>query len=284
VNAENLAASQMGLYYSSDAGVTWHMATVSDGSQVLQSPNASGDNGGGSPVTSVVWNPVRQSFYAAIAGHGYYASADGMNWSRLAAQPGAGLTPSACPTSPGAGSTSCPMLRGTLAVQPATGDMFALTVDFSDQDEGLYQDVCALSGAACGNPTVSFGTKLNSAPLEQGNGSTVIPQGDYNLALAAAGSGTDTALYVGTVDLYRCTLAGGCALRNTTNAQNGCTNPAMVAPAQHALAVLATSGGPLLYVGNDGGLWRSTDGVAETGAACSLYDATHFQNLNAALG
>jgi hypothetical protein len=285
VNAENLSASQMGLYYSSDAGVTWHMATVEDGSQVLQSPTANGNNGGGSPVTSVVWNPVRQSFYAAIAGHGYYASADGMNWSRLASQPGAGLTLSACPTAAAAGSSSCPMLRGTLAVQPATGDMFALTVDFSGQDQGLYQDVCALNGTACANAAVSFATRLNSAPLERGNGSTAIPQGDYNLALAAAAAGTDTVLYVGTVDLYRCTLAGGCALRNTTNAQNGCTNPAMVAPAQHALAALATAAaGPLLYVGNDGGLWRSADGAAETGAPCSLYDATHFQNLNAALG
>ena len=284
VNAENLSASQMGLYYSNDAGVTWHMATVMDGSQVLQSPTANGNNGGGSPVTSVVWNPVRQSFYAAIADHGYYASADGVNWSRLANQPGIGLTTTACPATPGAGNPACPMLRGTLAVQPATGDMFALTVDFSDQDQGLYQDVCALNGTACGNATVSFGTKLNSAPLEQGNGSAAILQGDYNLALAAAASGTDTVLYAGTVDLYRCTLASGCTLRNTTNAQNGCTNPAMVAPAQHALAALPTSGGPLLFVGSDGGLWRSTDGAAESGAPCSLADATHFQNLNAALG
>jgi len=41
---------------------------------------------------------------------------------------------------------------------------------------------------------------------------------------------------------------------------------------------------PLLYFGNDGGLWRSTDGVDQTGAVCAASDATHFQNLNGGLG
>jgi hypothetical protein len=228
----------------------------------------------------VVWNAARQRFYAAVQYHGYYQSADGATWTRLPNQPGAGLSLSACPTNPGtSGSASCPIFRGVLAVQPVTGDTFALTVDSANRDQGFYQDVCALNGSACGKTSVSFGNVLNAAPLEQVSG--VIAEADYNLALAAAPSGTDTLLYVGTTDLYRCSLAAGCALRNTTNAENGCTTPALVAPSQHALAALA---GGLLYLGNDGGLWRSTDGVAETGAACSPSDASHFQNLNAGLG
>ncbi len=71
-----------------------------------------------------------------------------------------------------------------------------------------------------------FGTKLASAALEEGSGSTVIAQADYNLALAAAPLGADTVLYVGTIDLYRCSVAAGCVLRDTTNAENGCLNPA----------------------------------------------------------
>ena len=39
-----------------------------------------------------------------------------------------------------------------------------------------------------------------------------------------------------------------------------------------------------LFVGNDSGLWRSMDGVAESGPVCSPSDASHFQNLNGALG
>ncbi len=76
----------------------------------------------------------------------------------------------------------------------------------------------------------------------------------------------------------------GCVLRNTTNAANGCAAPAKVAPAQHAIAAVATGSQPLVYLGNDGGLWRSTDGVNQQGAPCSADDATHFQNLNSGLG
>ncbi len=285
VNAESTANTQMGLYYSTDAGLTWHMGTLLDGSQTVQSPQNAGTNGGGNAVTSVVWNPVRGSFYAAVRYHGYYTSTDGVTWTRLAHQPGTGLTTAACPTNPGAsGNPACPIFRGALAVQAVSGDMFALTVDGANRDQGLFQDACALTGRTCGNNAVTFSNALNAAPLEAGSGSTVIAEADYNLALAAAASGTDTILYVGATDLFRCSLAAGCTLRNTTNAQNGCTNPAMVAPAQHALATLTTGGVPLLFVGNDGGLWRSLDGVNETATPCSLDDATHFQNLNGGLG
>jgi hypothetical protein len=289
VNAASGTASVMGLYYSTDNGVTWFMSTIMDGSQVLQSPALTvGDPG--RAATAVVWNPVRKSFYAAVRYHGYYQSADGVTWTRLVNQPGTGLSLTACPTAPGTiGSASCPIFRGALAVQPNTGDIFALTVDSGNVDQGLWQDVCALSGTSCSGTTVTFSTRLNSSPLEVGSGSSVIQQADYNLTLAAAPSGPngptqDTLLYAGTVDLYRCSLAAGCVLRDTTNAVNGCAAPAQVAPAQHAIATLATSAQPLVYLGNDSGLWRSTDGVDEQGTPCSADDATHFQNLNGGLG
>ncbi len=290
VNSPDATNSVMGLYYSTDAGVTWHMSTVMDGSQIVQTPQPSGGDLGGRAATAVVWNPVRQRFYAAIRYHGYYESADGATWTRLAHQPGPGLTTTACPTAPGnIGSASCPIFRGALAVQVTTGDTFALTVDSSNRDQGLWQDVCALSGANCSNAAITFGEQLPTSSLEIGNGSSVIPQADYNLALTAVTSGTsgstpDTLLYAGTIDLYRCSLASGCVFRNTTNAVNGCAAPAQVAPAQHAVAALATVAQPLIYVGNDGGLWRSTDGVNQQASPCSPDDATHFQNLNAGLG
>ena len=85
-----------GLYYSADAGLTWRMAAVYDGSQVVQQPTATIT--GGVPATSVVWNTQRSRFYAALRGHGYYSSADGATWTRLSQQPGAGLTTANCPT------------------------------------------------------------------------------------------------------------------------------------------------------------------------------------------
>jgi hypothetical protein len=289
VNAEDTNDSVMGLYYSTDAGVTWHMSTIMDGSQIVQAPQPPGVDRGRA-ATAVAWNPVRQRFYAAIRYHGYYESADGVTWTRLMHQPGTGLTTTACPTAPGTqGSATCPIFRGTLAVQATTGDTFALTVNSGNADQGLWQDICALSGPNCTNGSVTFGRQLSSSPMEAGSGSTVIPQADYNLALTAvpsgpSGSTQDTLLYAGTIDLYRCSLTAGCVLRNTTNAIDGCAAPARVAPAQHAIAALATTGQPLIYLGNDGGLWRSTDGVNQQAAPCSADDVTHFQNLNGGLG
>ena len=287
VSAPDPNNSVRGLYYSTDGGVTWQMATVRDGSQTVQTPLPSGQNQGGNAVTSVVWNSIRARFYAAVRYHGYYESLDGITWTRLTQQPGPSLTLTACPTNPGAtGNPACPIFRGALAVQAVTGDLFALTTDGGNNDQGLWQDVCAFSGSSCA-AAVSFSQRLVSTPLEQGNGSSVIPQADYNMALAAVPSVTsggtpDTLLFVGTSDLFRCSLAAGCTLRNTTNATNGCGASAGVAGAQHAIAAISTPS--LLYLGNDGGLWRSTDGVNQQATPCSPDDATHFQNLNSGLG
>jgi hypothetical protein len=286
------ANSVMGLYYSTDAGVTWHMSTLMDGAQIVQRPLATGAlRSGGNAVTSVLWNPVRRRFYAAIRYHGYYESPDGITWTRLTHQPGPGLTNTACPANTDApGSQGCPLFRGALAVEPISGDMYALTVGPGNTDQGLWRDVCAGNASTCGNP-ISFSQQLAGTSLE-GSAGGVIPQGGYNLTLAAvpsaSGSDQTTLLFAGTVDLYRCALdasgAGCAAMRNTTNVLNGCATQARVAPAQHALAVRSTSGGPVLLIGNDSGLWRSNDGVDQQATPCSADDASHFENLNSGLG
>ena len=282
VNATDATNSVMGLYYSTDAGVTWQMSVIMDGSQVVQTPLPVGGNRGGNAATAVVWNAVRQRFFAAVRYHGYYQSADGVNWTRLTAQPGAGLTAAACPAA--AASVGCPMFRGALAVHGVTGDMFALTVDANNVDQGLWQDVCAASGGGCSG-AVTFAKRLGRDALDVGG---EILQGDYNLALAVApvvsGSSVDTVIYVGTEDVYKCSLAAGCVLRNTTHAVDGCAAPARVAPAQHAIAVAETGVQELVYLGNDGGIWRSVDGINQQGPVCSADDATHFDNLNGGIG
>lgn len=285
-------AAEAGLYYSSDAGQTWHLSTIEDGpNQVIQSSQTTVPSVfPGVPVTSLVWNPMRQVFFAAVQYHGYYQSPDGMTWTRMANQPGTVLTAGNCPFY--TQSNSCAIFRGVLAVQPATGDMFALTVGTNsldtteDTDEGLWQDVCnADADGSCTNPVVQFGTKISDTALDDTSGNGTIPLGAYDLALAAVPSGADTLLFAGTQDIFRCSLTAGCAWRNTTNTAS--CNSGHVAPAQHAIAFLAPPAGqtlPLLYFGNDGGLWRSADGVNQTGAACSTSDAAHFQNLNSGLG
>ncbi len=281
------SASVPGLYYSTDAGITWRMSTLYDGASVVQQPIFTAQRG--NPATSVVWSAARASFIAAVRFHGYYASTDGATWTRLAAQPGAGLTTANCPVNPGStGSPACPLYRGALAVQPATGDLYALSVDSANGDQGLWQDLCAMtSTGACATRSPVWSTRLDAAAFESGSDAT-IAQGRYNLVLSAApAANAGTLLLAGTQDLYRCALSAAapsaCTWRNTTNTANGCATPAGVAPAQHAIATLTLNAGALVLLGNDGGLWRSTDGIAQTGAACSAADASHFDNLNPAI-
>jgi hypothetical protein len=291
----NQGQSVLGIYYSLDLGQSWMMATITDGAgSLVQSPQmdflsceaAISPEPCGNAVTSVVWNPMRQRFYAAVRFHGYYESPDGQTWTRLESQPGANLTAAMCPAYQGTegtpGSEACPIYNGVLAVQPVTGDTFALTTDINNKDQGLWRDVCAPASDACSSSTISF-TQINDAALDTGG---VIPQADYDLSLAAApyqqGTTQDTLLFAGTADIYRCDLGAGCPWRNTTNTTaSGCANSAQVAPAQYAIEA-TFSGRGLLYFGNDGGLWRSINGVEQTGPPCAPSDADAFENLNGA--
>ena len=285
VNAESPLSSYQGLYYSTDSGATWRLATINDGAgSTVQGPSAVFAKPNGNGAVAVVWNPVRKLFIAAVRFHGYYQSADGETWIRMAAQPGLGLTTAFCPTNPGfTGSPDCPIFRGSLAVNPQTGDTFAWTVDENNQDQGLWQDKCTIRGGSCSNQTIAFAQRWNTAPLEADTlqGPATIVNGDYDLVLAAVPFEQDTLLLAGDDDLWKCSLAAGCVWRNTTHA-NTCMS-AKVAAYQHAIAWNPAN--PLeVFIGNDGGLWRSTDAVNEGGPACSADDAGHYQNLNGGLG
>jgi hypothetical protein len=295
VNADWPGQSYEGLYYSSDSGATWSLARITDGAAGdVQGPSSSDAFAlpDGNAATAVVWNPVRQLFVAAVRYHGYYQSADGITWTRMTNQPSAKLMTSAglCPTNPGnTGSTACPIFRGVLAVNPQTGDTFAWTVDIDNQDQGIWQDLCAASAGACTNLSITFAqqwqTQTSPATLETSTllGPATIVNGDYNLALAAVPSGQETTLLAGANDLWKtnCPYSQGCRWRNTTNSTVGFC--AQVGEYQHSLAWNVSN--PLeIFVGNDSGLWRSTDAIGETGTACSASDATHFQNLNGSLG
>ncbi|HUV68207.1 MAG TPA: choice-of-anchor D domain-containing protein [Terracidiphilus sp.] len=289
VNADLAGKSYEGLYYSPDSGATWHLATITDGGgNIVEGPLATFASPDGNAATSVAWNPVRKLFVAAVRFHGYYQSSDGMTWTRMSAQPGAGLTVAACPHNAGSiGSIACPIFRATLAVNPSSGDTFAWTVDANDQDQGLWQDQCNLSSGVCASQSISFAKQWSTASLETNTpqGAATIANGSYTLALAAVpaglGAGQDTLLMAGANDLWKCSLAMGCVWRNTTNATT-CLS-AQVGEFQHVLAWNAAN--PLeMFVGNDSGLWRSMDAIGESGQACSPADASHFQDLNRNLG
>src|SRR6202012_3034784 len=118
---------------------------------------------------------------------------------RLANQPGLNLTTAYCPSNAGStGSPACPIFRGTVAAQPATGDLFALTVDENNIDQGLWQDACNLTSGGSASGTVQFATQIPDTPLDAVTGDGTIPNGGYTLALSAVPAATDTLLFVGT--------------------------------------------------------------------------------------
>ena len=271
-----------GLYYSTNAGVTWNRATLTDGSIAAS-------------ATSVIYNPsqgTNGTFYAFIRRHGLYSSTDGINFA-LATQPTAGLTPTNCPVSSNA--TTCPIYRGELAVVPGRNEMYAWVVDGqydfngipTPVDDGIWQ---SLNGGASWTQIPDNGI-TNCGDVAGGCG---VEQGWYNLALAAIPDGTTaTDVYAGAVNLYKCTLASGSAACTQTNNDwinlthvYGCSPlaaPAHVHPNQHGIAFTVAGTTTPGYFAHDGGISRTLDGYAglETGS-CS--GTNQFDSLSQTLG
>jgi hypothetical protein len=268
--------SATGLFYSQDAGQTWQLATIADGpEQTLQSPVLEKT---GVVALAVVWNPMRGIFVAALRNHGFYSSPDGVTWTRMANQPGGTALSGISCRFPG--SPNCPIYSAALAVQPGTGDMFALAADQNNKDIGLWEDVCGASGGACSTQTPAFGKQIGIAnALETGPG--VIAGASHTLWLEAVSSANDTLLFAGTQDVFRCSLAAGCVWRNATNV-NTCATRTQVGPNQHGVAWVANTSA--FFFANDRGLWRTRDALNQQQAVCSSDDATHFDNLNETLG
>src|SRR4051812_41748321 len=104
---ENPVTTNRGLYYSTDAGLTWRVAAVSDSGVTTTTAS----------VTSVAYSTAAGGFFAAIRFHGFYFSPDGINWSRLPNQPGPGLSAALCPPQAVLPS-GCPIYRGEIAIVP----------------------------------------------------------------------------------------------------------------------------------------------------------------------
>ena len=306
-NAETPNQSLRGIYYSTDAGVSWHYAHVKD---ALTGPDITPAS-----TPSVIYNPVANRFYAAVRFHGIYSSADGVTWLRLpdANQPGTGLTSAACPTTT-ATPSACPIFRGQFAVKPgSSGDMYVIYVDSNEVNQGLYfVKATAANGAAptwqqitttgtCRNAQgalCTIGTGNNSVSdtgIEEStqSRSRVLIQGAYNLWLAAVPNGSDTDLMVGTRNVYKCTITatnptcanstpGSFAWKNLTHVYecSPIAAPAHVHPDQHGFDFLV-SDPTKMFFGNDGGVYRSLSRAGNDGS-CNAQ--SNFDNLNSNLG
>jgi hypothetical protein len=266
---ETATDGRFGIFYSTDAGQTWIFATFHDGSLGVAPWS----------VSSIVYNPTQHLFYAAVGFQGIYSSADGATWTRLASQPGAGLSLSNCPTY---FSTTCPIFRGALTIRPGADEMYAWYVDRNSKDQGIYkttnggQTWVALNEAGitnCGD-VAGCGTE----------------QGFFNLVLSAVpqpNGGTD--LYAGAVNLFKCSITsanptcGSSPFLNLTHAY-GCSpigSMAHVHPDQHAIE-FAPGNPQIVYFGNDGGIYRSLNATSLSSGNGGT--ANPFDNLSGTMG
>ena len=277
---ENPADANRGIYYSIDSGASWNYAIVKDGSAIADPAS----------VSDVVYNAAAGEFFAAVSLHGTYSSADGINWSRLATQPGA-LGATSCPAHI-ASPNVCPLYRGELTVVPSRpgpvgkGEMYAWYVDSNDNDGGIWTST---------DGGMSW-TQLNESGITSCGdlfGGCGTEQGTYNLALVAVPNGTATDLYAGAVNLYKCTIsvispncggAGSGTFINLTHVY-GCSSIAKVHPAQHSMAFMLINNNAqdVMYFANDGGLYRALDGYTGlVGGTCG--ENNSFDSLNGTLG
>jgi len=271
--------SGQGLYYSNDYGASWHAATVKDG-------------GAGTiqrSVTDVAYNSAAGKFFAAMAWHGMYSSTDGVNWTRLPNQPGGStLSLTACPAS---GASTCPILRGEIAVHPTKNEMYAWYVS-GDLSVGNFSD----QGIWRSTDGGSSWTAISESGIENCgdfDGCGAAEQGWYSLELTAVPNGAGmTDLYAGSTNIYKCTISStnsACASRPFINLTHtyGCVpsgSPAHVHPSQHAISFALGSGGSaVMYFGNDGGVYRALNGFELISGTCGG-TPNAFQSLNATLG
>jgi len=275
-----------GLYSSTDDGVTWNRATLTDGAVP-------------SSATAVIYNPLQGAsgtFYTFVRRHGLYSSTDGQNFTRLPTQPSAGLASANCPASSNA--TSCLIYRGEFAVVPGRNEMYVWVVDVQPDvngnpaavDEGIYQST---NGGASWTQIPDNGITNCGDSAFGPNSGCGVEQGWYNLELAAIPNAAGTDVYAGAVNLYKCTLTSGgstCTQGDWINLTHvyGC-NPgplaalAHVHPDQHGIAFMVAGGKTPGYFAHDGGISRTLDGYAGLNTG-SCAGANQFDSLSQSLG
>jgi hypothetical protein len=269
-------STNRGLYLSTNAGQTWTYQAPTDGSTPIS-------------VTDVVYNATAGKFFAAIRYHGVYSSANGTSWTRLTNQPNPTVLSTAnCPVTVN-NNNPCPMYRGQFTVVPGRNEMYFWFIDLNLQDKGIWQ---SLDGGTSWKQ-LQPASQCTLDPDPQ-NPSCGMLQPFFNLELSAMPNGSGTDLYAGLVNLYKCHVNTGtqsCATIDSNLANSWinltqvytCPSISGVHPDEHGLDFEIVGGKAIMYFGNDGGVYRTLDGLTKLNSG-TCGTANTFDDLNATIG
>lgn len=273
------ASTNRGLYLSTDNGVSWTYQAPKDGSTTITPISA----------TDVVYDATAGQFIASVRSHGLYRSTNGTTWTRMTNQP----TPLSTANCPAVAAPTCPMYRGQLAVVPGRDEVYFwfINIDQSNNiiDEGIWRSI---NGAAWSRIDETGLTNCGD-PLGCG-----VDQAFYNLEIAAVADGSDTDIYAGAVNLFKCELASAATTCSTVDANlpnswlnlthvyGSCgSSIASVHPDEHGIDFKIVGGKDIMYFGNDGGIYRTLDGFMGLNiGSCNTGGSNQFDNLNATIG
>ena len=271
-----------GLYYSNDSGQTWGFQVPQDGGVAISPASIS--------ATDVVYNATAGKFFTVIRYHGVYSSTNGQGWARLVNQPNpAGLSVANCPAQIPGGGSSCPLYRGQMAVVPGRNETYFWSVSLANGgadviDEGIWRSTDG------GNTWAQIDETGIANCGDPGNYGCGVEQGYYNLEIAALPDGQATDVYAGAVNLFKCKLTNGGTTCATIDANYpnqwinlthvyGCSSIAGVHPDEHGLDFIVAGGKQVMYFANDGGIYRTLDGLTELDSGtCGV--ANGFDDLN----
>jgi len=229
--SEIIAGTAAGLYKSLNAGGTWTQIQLTG---TLGSLNSS-------MVSDVKWSSdgknVFVSFYSGT-GNMIYSNNGGSTWAME------NTSNTGYPTSPG---------RIDIAIAPtAPNTVYALMSNPSECTKGVYKSTNAghtWAAVAVGGPLFQL--------FEEGGGAGC--QGGYDMAIAVSSSDPDK-FYMGGVNFYTGSASSG--VQPADYGYSNESNPYYMHPDKHTI-VIADNNPDLMFVGCDGGIFKSTDALTD---------------------